>query len=327
MGTSSAATASPTSRHERRTQVTRERRADALVVGAGPAGLSAAIYLARYDRTVIVFDAGHGRSTHHQVNHNYLGFPGGVPAAKLRELGKAQLAEYQQVDFEHHKVIDCSREGDEFVAQGQFGAYRAKVVIIASGVLDHYPHFHGWETYVGHSMFWCITCDGYSSKGKDILVIGHTDGAAGEAMQLSRFSNRLTVLTNSHTNEISQKFQDRLATFNIPVVHDKIERAEGADGQFTAVLTEGGLEIKLDALFCTQGATPQVDLAKDLGVTLADNGYIDTDEEQKTNVPGVYAAGDVTRMHGHQITAAVHEGATAASAANYYMYPPELKAD
>jgi thioredoxin reductase (NADPH) len=300
---------------------------DAIIVGAGPAGLSAAIYLARYDRTCVVFDAGHGRSTHHQVNHNYLGFPGGVPATQLRELGKAQLAEYPQVDFEHHKVVDMRRVGDEFVAEGQFGSYTARVVIICTGVLDHYPHFHGWEQYVGTSMFWCITCDGYSSKGKNILVIGHTNGAAGEAVQLSRFSNRLTLLTNSHTNDIDKKYLERLAKFDIPVIHDKIERAKGVDGQFHSVLTQNGLEIELDALFCTQGATPEVQLAKDLGVTLFENGYIDTDIEQKTNVPGVYAAGDVTRIHSHQVTTAVHEGATAASAANYYLYPPELKAD
>ena len=301
--------------------------ADAIVVGAGPAGLSAAIYLARYDRSCVVFDAGHGRSTHHQMNHNYLGFPGGVPAVKLRELGKAQLAEYPQVDFEHHKVVDCRREGDEFVAEGQFGSYTARVVIICTGVLDHYPHFHGWEQYVGHSMFWCITCDGYSSKGKNILVIGHTNGAAGEAVQLSRFSNQLTLLTNSHVNEIDDKYLARLDKFGIPVIHDKIERAVGEDGQFEAVLTSGGHRIPLDAMFSTQGATPEVQLAVDLGVSLYENGYIDTDIEQKTNVPGVYAAGDVTRIHSHQVTTAVHEGATAASAANYYMYPPELKAD
>lgn len=304
-----------------------EKYADAIIVGAGPAGLSAAVYLARYDRSCVVFDAGHGRSTHHQMNHNYLGFPGGVPAVKLRELGRAQLAEYPQVDFEHHKIVDLTRDGDEFLAVGQFGTYRARVVILCTGVLDHYPHFHGWEHYVGHSMFWCITCDGYSSKGKNILVVGHTNAAAGEAMQLSRFSNRLTLLTNSHVNEIDQRFQDRLAKAGIEVIHDKIERAIGTDGQFEAILTCEGRHIPLEALFCTQGATPEVRLAVDLGVTLYENGYIDTDIEQKTNVPGVYAAGDVTRIHSHQITTAVHEGATAASAANYYLYPPELKAD
>ncbi|HEX3427091.1 MAG TPA: NAD(P)/FAD-dependent oxidoreductase [Acidimicrobiales bacterium] len=304
-----------------------DKIADAIIVGAGPAGLSAAIYLARYDRSCVVFDAGHGRSTHHQMNHNYLGFPGGVPAVKIRELGLQQLAEYPQVDFEHHKVIDIDRVGDEFVAKGQFGTYTAKVVVLCTGVLDHYPHFHGWEEYVGHSMFWCITCDGYSSKGKNILVIGHTNGAAGEAIQLSRFSNQLTLLTNSHLNEIEDKYLERLEKFGIPVIHDKIEQAIGTGGQFEAVLTEEGHHIALDALFCTQGATPEVRLAVDLGVTLFENGYIDTDYEQKTNVPGVYAAGDVTRIHSHQITTAVHEGATAASAANYYLYPPELKAD
>jgi thioredoxin reductase (NADPH) len=304
-----------------------DKTTDAIIVGAGPAGLSAAIYMARYDRSCVVFDAGHGRSTHHQMNHNDLGFPGGVPAVKLRELGRAQLAEYPQIDWEHHKVVDCKRDGDEFVAEGQFGSVRARVVIICTGVLDHYPHFHGWEQYVGHSMFWCITCDGYSSKGKNILVIGHTNGAAGEAVQLSRFSNRLTVLTNSHVNEIDDKYQARLEKFGIEVIHDKIERAIGTEGQFEAVLTEEGRHIPLDALFCTQGATPEVQLAVDLGVKLYENGYIDTDIEQKTNVPGVYAAGDVTRIHSHQVTTAVHEGATAASAANYYLYPAELKAD
>jgi len=300
---------------------------DAIIVGAGPAGLSAAIYLARYDRTVAVFDAGHGRSAFDQVNHNYLGFPGGVKATRLRELGRKQLTEYDQVDFVEAEVTACERREGEFVVESTVGTHGAKVVIIATGVVDRYPHFPGWEDYVGTSMFWCITCDAYSSKGKNVVVIGHTDAAASEALQLSRFTKRLKVLTNSTENGISPTFQDRLAAFDIPVIHDQIERAEGADGQFDAVVTKGGHEIDLDALFCAQGAAPLIKLAEGLGVGLADNGYIETDIEQATNVAGVFAAGDVTRMHGHQITTAVHEGATAASTANYHLYPPELKAD
>ena len=120
---------------------------------------------------------------------------------------------------------------------------------------------------------------------------------------------------------------DRLAKFGIPVIHDKIERALGENGQFQSVLTEDGLEIELDALFCTQGATPEVQLAKDLGVSLFTNGYIDTDIEQRTNVAGRVRGRRRHPHPRHQITTAVHEGATAASAANYYLYPPELKAD
>jgi len=308
--------------------MTRMRQeADCIIVGAGPAGLSAAIYLARYNRTVVVFDAGHGRSSHHQVNHNYLGFPGGVAAVRLRELGMEQLAEYPQVEVEHHKVVDCGRDGDHFVAEGPFGSVRARVVIIATGVVDHYPHFEAWEDYIGTSMFWCITCDAYASNGRAVVVAGHTDEAASEAIQLSRFTDQLSLLTNSPSHEISRKYLDRLAEFGIPMVDDTIEGAEGSDGRFKALLTAGGRRIELDALFCSQQATPQIDLGRALGVALAENGYIETDIEQHTDVPGVLAAGDVTRIHGHQITTAVHEGATAASAANYYLYPPELRAD
>ena len=111
------------------------------------------------------------------------------------------------------------------------------------------------------------------------------------------------------------------------MIHDRLEAAKGTDGMFEHVVTQGGLVVELEALFCIQGATPETRLATQLGVTVAENGFIDTEQEQMTNVPGVYAAGDVTRIHSHQVTTAVHEGAQAASAANYYLYPPELKAD
>jgi len=93
------------------------------------------------------------------------------------------------------------------------------------------------------------------------------------------------------------------------------------------VLTHGGLRVELDALFSIQGATPETTLARQLAVRLAPSGWIDVDTEQKTSVLGVYAAGDVTALHSHQVTAAVHEGAQAASAANYFLYPPDLKVD
>jgi thioredoxin reductase (NADPH) len=302
-----------------------EELCEVLVVGGGPAGLSAALYLARYNRTVVLFDAGQGRSTWHQINHNYLGFPGGVAARKLRELGYAQLADYGEVTRREHKVESMRRDGDLFVAQTQNGEWRGRAVILCTGVVDHYPHFDGWDEYVGRSMFWCITCDGYGCKDACVVVAGNTDASASEALQLTRFTDKLTVLTDSQACHISKKFQERLRRAGIPLVHDKIASVVGTGGQFEAICTKGGQRIALDQLFCQHGATPQTDLAEALGVKCSDNGYIQTDSEQKTNVPGVYAAGDVTRLHSHQVTAAVHEGGQAASAANYFLYPPELR--
>src|ERR671933_1785405 len=96
---------------------------EVLVVGGGPAGLSAALYLARFDRRVLLFDAGHGRSTFHQINHNFLGFPGGVAALKLRELGRQQLAEYPHVTCLEHKIESVERARDGFLARGQAGEW------------------------------------------------------------------------------------------------------------------------------------------------------------------------------------------------------------
>jgi thioredoxin reductase (NADPH) len=300
---------------------------EVIVVGGGPAGLSAALYLARYDRQVALFDAGQGRSTWHQVNHNYLGFPGGIPAKQLRERGYAQIGEYAQVTVLRHKIETLARDGDSFVASGQAGQWAARAVILCTGVIDHYPHFEGWDAYVGRSMFWCITCDGYACKGQKVVVAGNTDETASMAMQLTRLTDDVTLLTNSDDFEISSRFVQRLKNAGVPIVRDKIDRAEGQDGLFEALILRSGDRLPLEQLFSHQGATPQTALAEQLDVTLAGNGYILVDSEQKTSQPGVYAAGDVTRLHSHQITTAVHEGGAAASSANYFLYPPELRDD
>lgn len=300
---------------------------EVMVIGGGPAGLSAALYLARYDRRVVLFDAGQGRSTWHQTAHNYLGFPGGIKARDLRERGYEQLAEYSHVTVYNHKIEQLRREDGWFYASGQAGEWRAQAVILCTGVVDHYPHFEGWHEYVGRSLFWCITCDGYICKDERVVVVGHTDETAAVAMQLSRFTDKLTLLTHSDDFEISPKFVDRLNSYGIPIIRDRIDAVEGEAGMFRALILKSGRRLELDQMFSHQGATPQVELAQQLGVALDEKGYILTDDEQKTNIPGVYAAGDVTRIYAHQISTAVHEGGTAASAANYFLYPPELKDD
>src|SRR5215813_8289990 len=149
---------------------------EVLVIGAGPAGLAAALFLARFDRKVALFDTGQGRSTWHQTNHNYLGFPGGIPARQLRELGCQQLLEYPQVTSFDHRIESIRREADgTFIAYSQAGDWHTRTVILCMGVVDHYPHFEGWEEYVGRSMFFCITCDVYASRDQAVVVIGNTN--------------------------------------------------------------------------------------------------------------------------------------------------------
>ncbi len=298
---------------------------EVMVIGGGPAGMSAALYLARYNRRVVLFDTGHGRSSWHQINHNYLGFPGGIAARDLRNRGRQQLAEYEQVTILEHKIEALRRENERFCATGQAGEWSSIAVILCTGVVDHYPHFDGWQEYVGRSMFWCITCDGFGCKDARVVVVGNTSDAACEALQLRRFTPHITVVTDSAECGISELFKERLRTAQIPLIHDTIVAAEGNDGTFHAITLSRGHRLELDQLFSQHGATANTKLARDVGVLVAETGFIHVDSEQKTNVAGFYAAGDVTRLHSHQVSTAVHEGGQAASAANYFLYPPELR--
>ncbi len=300
---------------------------DVVVVGAGPAGLSCALYLARYLRTVALFDAGAGRWAHHQVNHNYLGFPEGVRAHELHDLGVKQLAPYDTVTLHEARVTGVGCEGEDFVTSYGGESVRSRAVVLATGVVDHYPHFPGWEDYVGRSLFWCMTCDGYESRGAKTLVLGGDDHAAVEAVQLRRYTEDIAIVTNGPLS-MSDDVRGRLHRREIPLYEAKVEAAVCRDqgpGLVEHLVLDDGRNVAAERIFTAEGATPQTELARQLGCRLGDNGHVEVDRDQRTNVPLVYAAGDVTRHHSHQVTTAVHEGAQAASACTYDLYPPDLR--
>jgi thioredoxin reductase (NADPH) len=314
---------------------------DCAVVGGGPAGLSAALCLARYRRSVAVLDTGEGRSTYGQINHNLLGYPGGIPARELRRLGRAQLAEYPQVrpvdacvdriePPEVAPVEDAARDDPDravFRLVTSAGVVRARTVLLATGVRDHFPVFDGWDGCVGRSMFWCIACDGYEHRDGKVVVIGNGDAAAGEALQLRRYSEDITVVTGSRDVGISPRTLARLARAGVAVVAGRIDHIDHTDGLVDTVHLDDGTALELEALFVAQGSTPASDLALALGARCNDAGWVVVDDEQRTSVPGLFAAGDVTAHHSHQISTALHEGTQAAAAINYALYPPALRLD
>ena len=301
---------------------------DALIVGGGPAGLSAAVYLGRACRSTLVFDCPRpGRSDWAQTNHNYLGFPDGVTVDELTDRGRRQ-AERFGARFSTARVTDLSRDGDHFVARAAGGTYRGRAVVLATGVADCWPEFPGYEEYIGRSMHWCIVCDGFEMQGKRVLVVGNDDHAAEMSVQLLRFTRDVTLLTNDDEIALSDDSLELLGRHGVEVVADRLVGARPkAPGEFAAVLLASGGEVETDHVFGAQGAEPNSGLAAELGVTLTGNGYIKVDSEAKTNQPGVYAAGDVTRLFSHQIATAVHEGATAAGSLNYALFQQEEAQD
>ena len=294
---------------------------DSLILGGGPAGLSASIYLARFLRSVLVLDRGHGRTSYSEHNENYLGFPQGIASQDLRKLGQSQAQNFG-VKFAQDDIITGYKENDRFYLVGETDKYCSKTVVIATGVIDLFPTFGNMHDCIGKSLFWCITCDGYKAIDKKIIVVGHDDEAAQTSLQFLNFTSKIDFVTNKKTglHQISNLWLKRLKEHNIAFYEGCISDISQKKGQINAVSLEDETILHSQMIFNQQGSVPNTQVAQALGVKLEDNGFIKTDTHQKTNVPFVYAAGDVTKLFAHQIVTAAHEGSMAAQAANYDLY-------
>ena len=298
---------------------------DTLIVGGGPAGLSAAIYLGRSLRSVAVLDCPEpGRSDWDQCNHNYLGFADGISIRELGDRGRKQAERFGASFFEE-RVTSVSRQADGLFAVRTDGALLcARTMILATGVRDRWVTFPGSEDFIGRSMHWCLVCDGYEMQGQRVLIVGNDDHSAEAALQLRRFTREVSMLIEPGEAHLSSGMERILGERGIRVYRGRIASALCREqGMCESVATDAGDEIEVDHIFSMLGAEPNSELARSLGATLGPEGYITADTEARTNVPGLYAAGDVTRLFSHQVITAAHEGAAAAMAIAYDLFEQE----
>jgi thioredoxin reductase (NADPH) len=293
---------------------------DSIVVGSGPAGLSAAVYLGRFLRKTVVIDNNEGRSSGSQLNENYLGFPRGVRAERLRDLGQRQARRFG-VRFVSGTISSAAVDKDQFVVSGDCGKWRGRTLILASGVTDVWPTFPRVERHIGRSLFWCITCDGFRTWGKKLVLIGADDEAAVTALQFLAFTRDILFVeeTVEGENAISAKQSREMKRQGIKVVQGRIERAVGGAARLSAI-TVNGERYPAEIIFSLLGSVPNSQLAAQLGALLDERGFVNITSEQRTNVPRFYAAGDITGPYAHQVSSAVHEGAMAGQAANFDLY-------
>ena len=337
-----------------------EREVDCAIIGGGPAGLSAAVCLARMRRSVLVIDDRDGRSLWGQTNRNYLGFPDGIPAAEIRLQGRRQAARYG-TKFLNGRVVAASHDGlfhlrvessvgdsrretagrvvnvrrdeelgsslGEEKAIGPVGVV-ARTVILATGVRDNFPKFLGWAQCVGKSLFWCIACDGYESTGKVVAVLGHDEDAVETALDLLDFTDKVSIVAGRPEGfDVPEQRLADLRDNGIEAYPYAVAAYVNADGQIEELMLDDPAAtcVPVEMVFVYRRPTPRTDIAVALGLKLNHLGHIVVDLDQHTSVPGLYAAGDVTSPHDHQISAAVHEGNQAACAANYFLYRPVQK--
>jgi thioredoxin reductase (NADPH) len=332
------------------------RELDCLVVGGGAAGLSAAVNMGRMRRSVLLVDE-RDRFLWRHVAHNYLGFPDGVPATEIRRLGWRQAARYG-VELLLGHVATATSEGDRFALRierlpegGAWGSgpgpdvprdaemarmfgevpeggpmeVLARTVILATGVFGHFPEFPGRDDCVGRSLFWCIQCDGYESIDRAVGVVGHDEEAVETALDLLDFTDRVSIVAGRPEGfEVPASRLADLAGAGIAAHPFGVAEYDNRDGQMQALVLDdpGRTRISVEHVYTVRRTRANSDLARQLGLELNLLGQIVVTSEQHTNVPGVYAAGDATSLHDHQLSAAVHEGNQAACGANYRLYRP-----
>lgn len=287
---------------------------DALVVGGGPAGLSAATWLGRYRRSTAVVDAGHQRNLPADHAHGLLGRDP-TTAHQLLAEARAGLDQYPEVMLCHGTVTDLRRAEDgRFHARIDGTEVRAERVVLATGVTDRIPQVAGFHDHYGTDVFHCLACDGFTARDQEVIVLGSGDQVPAYAAELLDWTDTVRIIAEgagqdagegagqdagedagrTTSRAISDEQRAVLGDHGIEVVDGVPAALIGAPGSLTGVqLTDGEL-VRGDKVFFSYGHDPSHDLARQLGCELDHEGRVVVNDFQLTSVDGVYAAGDLT---------------------------------
>lgn len=279
---------------------------DAIVIGKGPSGISAAIYLQRANLDVTVIGKDFGALAQAQLIENYYGFDRPISGIELAETGQRQ-AEHLGIPVLSEEVTSIEADG-EFTVRTTQGVYRAKAVLLATGKARSEPKIENFAALKGKGISFCAVCDGSFYRNKQVGVLGNGAYALEEAEHLLRFTPNVTLFTDGLplTAELPQRFKSISAPIHAILGNDRLE----------GVATESG-DYPLDGLFVAIGTASAVDFAKKIGVGVQDN-KISVNESFMTNVPGLFAAGDA--IGGFlQVSKAVSDGALAAKGMIAYL--------
>jgi len=286
---------------------------DVLIIGAGPAGLTAAIYLARFRRSIAVLDSGQSRASYIPRTRNYPGFPDGINGIELLERLRAQAARYG-ANVTTALVESLTREGERFTAIAGDLRIEARRVIIATGIVDKEPDLPNLrEAIAAGCIRLCPICDGHEVIDKAVAMYGSAENAIGHARFMRTFTDRLTLLVPRGDPPLDHAQREALAAEGIDYEACAVARISmSADRKATALLADGR-ERHFDTIYPVLGCRHRAELALSLGARTNEAGDLIVDAHQQTTVPGLYAAGDLCAPL-NQLAVAAGQAAIAATA-------------
>ncbi|MDQ3287163.1 MAG: NAD(P)/FAD-dependent oxidoreductase [Pseudomonadota bacterium] len=296
---------------------------DCLIVGAGPAGLTAATYLIRFHRRIAVVDAGQSRARWIPTSHNCPGFPTGIAGQSLLERLREQAESYGAT-ITPGRITGLRRDAEMFVATAQDGRqWRARHVLLATGIVDRMPKMDGLEDAIARGVVrLCAVCDGYEATDERIAVFAPADEAIRHGAFLRTFSRNVTALRSEpgDPDETQVQLADAagITLLRVP------QRLESGDGRCDVVFDDGSRE-SFDTLYPVLGGNAQAQLATQLGARVDEQGELQVDEHMQTSIDRLYATGDVVSAL-NQISVAVGHAAIASSDIHRRL-PPNYRED
>lgn len=283
---------------------------DVIIIGGGPAGLTAAVVLGRCRRKVLVFDHRQQRNRRSLGMHNFLTRDGIAPEDFLK-ISRREIKNYG-VKILHTEIKTAKKNKKEhFIIKDKNGkTYYSKKLVLATGLADKLPAIKGTTKFYGKSIFHCPYCDGWEASNKKIGVYAKNKGGIDLALTLTLWSRQITLYTDGE-KYVRKKSRELLAKKNIDIIDDTISSFEGSRQQLKNIVFENGEKSDCDAIFFSNGYDVQCELVESLGCTLDKNKIVITNKAQQTNMKGLYVAGDASKDM-HFVVVAAAEGAKAA---------------
>lgn len=285
---------------------------DVIIIGKGPAGMSAALYTVRSNLSTLIIGRNDSRLLKADKIDNYFGFAGTISGRQLLEAGEQQVKRLGAEIIED-EVISVEKE-DHFSVVTSTGKFLAKAVLLATGQANKVIRIENLVKFEGNGVSYCSTCDGFFYNNLKVGVLGNKDYAVHEAIELLTYTKNITIYTNGKNLELSSRYEEDAGKFKVET--RQISKLDGSDFLQRIHFSDGTSE-EIDGLFVAYESASSADFARKMGI-VTEGSMIVTDGNQQTNLEGMFAAGDCASSF-RQISIAVGQGAAAGKAISEYV--------